>query len=225
MCCGRAASGKLSLGTMAAPARFIIGSRVGSRQDFFWRSGRRVWRNTTTWKGSPGSGKVSTVPCARLRSPWNAWVPIRRTGGKNGRKRSLLVDGRGVPLSLVASGANVHDVKLLEPTLDQIVAPRPEPTETSPQYLCGDAGYKGQPAQQAAVARKYQPHIKQRREEASAKREGYRPRRWVVERTHSWLNRYRKLLVSFEKTEAGYLGLLSLAAGLICWRQTTFIYG
>ncbi len=52
-----------------------------------------------------------------------------------------------------------------------------------------------------------------------------KPRRWVVERTHSWLNRFRKLLVSFEKTEASYTALLQLAAALICWRQTIVIYG
>jgi putative transposase len=69
--------------------------------------------------------------------------------------------------------------------------------------------------------RKYRPHIKQRKEECAAKKQkpGYKPRRWVVERTHSWLNRFRKLLVSFEKTETSYLALLSLAAALICWRQ------
>ena len=61
------------------------------------------------------------------------------------------------------------------------------------------------------LARSYQP--------------GWKARRWVVERTHSWLNRYRKLLVSFEKSEASYVALLSLAAALICWRQTTSIYG
>ncbi|MFZ0306294.1 MAG: IS5/IS1182 family transposase, partial [Terracidiphilus sp.] len=48
---------------------------------------------------------------------------------------------------------------------------------------------------------------------------------WVVERTHSWFNRFRKLLVSFEKTEASYTALLQLAAALICWRQTIVIYG
>ena len=143
--------------------------------------------------------------------------------GKNGRKRSLLVDVRGVPLSLV----DVHDVKLLEPTLDAIVVERPEPDPEQPQNLCADAGYKGDPALQAAVARNDQPHIKQRQEEAAAKRSqpGWKARRWVVERTHSWLNRYRKLLVSFEKTEASYVALHSLAAALICWRQTMTIYG
>ena len=77
------------------------------------------------------------------------------------------------------------------------------------------------------VSRNYQPHIQQRREEARLKRTipGYRARRWVVERTHSWLNRFRKLLVSFEKTEASYVALLSLAAAIICWRQTVSIYG
>jgi hypothetical protein len=74
-----------------------------------------------------------------------------------------LVDGRGVPLSLVASGANVHDVKLLESTLDAMVTPRPEPPAEHPQHFCADAGYKGKAALDTAQARNYQPHIKQRK--------------------------------------------------------------
>jgi len=50
-------------------------------------------------------------------------------------------------------------------------------------------------------------------------------RRWVVERTDSWLNRFRKLLVSFEKTKEGYVTMLALVAAMICWRQTIVIYG
>ena len=147
--------------------------------------------------------------------------------GKKGRKRSLLVDGRGVPLSLVGSGANVHDVKLLAATLDGVVSARPTPRGRRPQHLCADAGNKGALAKKSAQARGYQPLIQQRRGEAEAKKNqpGYRARRWVVERTHSWLNRYRKLLVSFEKTEEGYVALLTLAAAMICWRQTIVIYG
>ena len=139
----------------------------------------------------------------------------------------MLVDARGVPLSLVASGANVHDVKLLEPTLAATVVERPEADPEQLQNLCADAGYKGEGALQAAAVRDYQPHIKQRKEEAEAKRTqpGWKARRWVVERTHSWLNRFRKLRVSFEKTEASYSALLSLAAALICWRQTISMYG
>jgi hypothetical protein len=71
----------------------------------------------------------------------------------------------------------------------------------------------------------YRLNVKTRRQELDEKRNdpGKQARRWVVERTHSWLNRFRKLLVSFEKTEASYRALLSLAAALICWRQTTSI--
>lgn len=137
------------------------------------------------------------------------------------------MDGRGIPLSLVASGANVGDRDRLAATLDAVVVKRPRPKRNQPQHLCGDAGYRGKPAGDAARARHYQPHIRQRKQEAEQKRRhpGYRARRWVVERTHSWFNRFRKLLVSFEKTAASYTALLSLAAALICWRQSITIYG
>lgn len=128
-------------------------------------------------------------------------------------------------MSIVVDGANRHDAKLLEPTLDQIVVPRPDPSFE--QHLCADAGYTGAAIEKALQARGYIAHVKQRKEEAQAKRQepGFKARRWVVERTHSWINRSRKLLVSFEKTEASYRALLSLAAALICWRQVIPISG
>ena len=123
--------------------------------------------------------------------------------GKNGRKRGLLVDARGVPLSIIVSGANTHDVKLLLRTLQAVVSERPMPRKWKPQHLCADAGYKGKAAKQVVIANNYRPHIKQRKEEIADKKRkpGYKARRWVVERTHSWLNRFRKLLVGFERTE------------------------
>jgi transposase len=54
---------------------------------------------------------------------------------------------------------------------------------------------------------------------------GHKARRWIVERTHSWFNRFRKLLVSFKKTEESFIALLSLAAAIICWKQAISIYG
>ncbi len=65
-------------------------------------------------------------------------------------------------------------------------------------------------------------HIVGRGEEAKAlKREaGYRARRWVVERTHSWLNRFRRILTRWEKRADTYLAMLHLACGLITWRAT-----
>ena len=127
------------------------------------------------------------------------------------------MDGAGVPLSLIVSGANRHDVKLLESTLDSIVVVRPKPSRRRRQHLCADKGYAGQPAAQAMRHRGYTPHVRQRGEEVRACRQGQKARRWVVERTHAWTNRCRKLLVSLEKTEASYRALLSLAAAMICW--------
>ena len=118
-------------------------------------------------------------------------------------------------------------MKLLAATLEAIVVQRPAPRKWKPQHLCADAGYKGTAAKQTVTTKHYRPHLKQRKDEAAAKRNkpGYKARRWVVERTHSWFNRFRKLLVSFEKTKESYMALLSLAAAMICWRQIITIHG
>lgn len=139
----------------------------------------------------------------------------------------MLVDANGIPLSIVVGGAHVHDVKLLEPTLDQIVTERPPAQEPLKESLCADKGYVGEPAQKAIEERHYKPHIRQRGEEIAEKRRNprARARRWVVERTHSWLNRYRKLLVRFEKTALSFEGLLELACALIVFRNVIVIYG
>ncbi len=125
-----------------------------------------------------------------------------------GTKRSVLTDEKGLPLAVVLSGANTYDVKLLEETLDHIVTLRPEPDEERPQNLCLNAGYTGN--QEKVQQRSYTPHIWPRGEE---KRElqhnpDFHARRWVVEVTHFFLNRFRKLLVRFEKKAANYLALI-----------------
>ena len=190
-----------------------------------WRYGGRDWLSMTRWKALPGTekrgrGQVQSAAGGGVRRANSA------DRGKNGRKRSLLVDGSGVTLSLVAGGANVHDVKLLAATVDKVVRARPAPRARTTQHLDADAGYKGAYARRAVEKRYDRPLIKQGKEEADGKRKrpGYKTRRWVVERTHSWLNRFLNLLVSFEKTETGYVALLALAAAVICWRPTISIY-
>ena len=69
------------------------------------------------------------------------------------------------------------------------------------------------------------PHVRPRGEEIVRKKKGYRPRRWVVERTHSWLNRFRKLLVRFEKRADSHEALLEIACALIAFRRCIIIYG
>jgi hypothetical protein len=76
------------------------------------------------------------------------------------------VDARGIPLSIVVSGANRHDVRLLVPTLDQVIVPRP--VTGARHHLCADKGYSGQPAWTAMVHRGYRPHVPQRGDTAPA---------------------------------------------------------
>jgi putative transposase len=124
------------------------------------------------------------------------------------------------------SGAQRHDVALLEPTLDRVVVRRPRRGRRRP-HLCADKGYGGAPADRAIRTRGYVPHIPPRGKGTPTRRRHPhgRARRWVVERTHSWLNRYRKILVRFEKTETSYEGLLELACALTTYRRVISIYG
>lgn len=139
----------------------------------------------------------------------------------------MLVEEHGVPLSIVVCGANRHDVTQLEAVLDGIVIKRPQATAEQPQHLCADKGYMGEPARQNMIDRDYIPHVRQRGEEIIAKKTvpGYRPRRWVVEVCHSWFNRFRKILVRYEKKQANYLALLHLASAIIWWWKIGVIYG
>ena len=104
-----------------------------------------------------------------------------------GTKRSVLTDENGLPLAVVLSGANTHDVKLLEDTLDHIVALRPEADEEHPQNLCLDAGYTG--SGEKVQSHGYTPHIRPRGEEKKEleRNPDFRAHRWVVEITHSFL--------------------------------------
>jgi len=139
---------------------------------------------------------------------------------KGGTKRSLLTDGAGVPVGLVVAGANVNDFKLARETLESIPVKRPRPTRMKPQGLCLDKGYDYDEVRELAAEFGYTLHLRTRGEEAQALKRSARQkaRRWVVERTHSWMNRYRRILTRWEKKAENYLGLLHLTCALITHR-------
>jgi len=122
---------------------------------------------------------------------------------------------------LAHEGANRHDSKLLEPTLDSVPIQRPEPTPERPQALCLDRGYDYPWVHELASGRGFTPHIRSRAEEIRRKLRtpGWRARRWVVEACHSWLNRNRALLVRWSKKDENHLALLQLACGLIAFKK------
>ncbi len=135
--------------------------------------------------------------------------------GKGGVKRILLTDGHGLPLALVIAGAHRHDSMLLEQTLASVVIDRL--TNSSRSWLCVDLGYVGRRLYEHALWIGMVPWIRGRRDESKAKRESARGRRCVVERSHSWRNRYRHLLILWEKRADTYLAMLHFACGLIVW--------
>ena len=132
--------------------------------------------------------------------------------GKTGTKRHVLTSGEGLPLSLTVTGANVHDVRELEALL---LAIKLEPPAYRSRHLCLDAGYVGEDSVTIIERQGYIPHIRPRGEEKTENEQGKQARRWVVERFHSWLNRYRRLLVRWEKQEDNYLAFLHLACAVI----------
>jgi transposase len=119
----------------------------------------------------------------------------------------------------------------LEAVLDGIVVERVDPPLRRNKHLCADAGYTGAAALRAIAKRGYIPHVKGRGQEADELKRtpGKKARRWVVEVAHSWFNRFRKLLVRYEKLDRSFLALNHLAASIIAFRKIkldqNIIYG
>jgi len=120
---------------------------------------------------------------------------------KSGTKRSLLTEAAGIPTGLAVGGANVHDIRLRRTTLrDALMRSRGIHCGVK-EHLCMDKGYD------SAVVRNMVEnvfdcisHVRSRGEEKKYKRNfRQRSRRWVVERTHSWMNRFRAIRVRWDK--------------------------
>jgi len=113
----------------------------------------------------------------------------------------VIVEADGGPLGVVVAGANVPDTKLLKQTIEAIVVDRPEPTGAVPQHLCLDKGYDNPTGHAAVAEAHYVPHIRRIGEEKlDEKNRKRRPaRRWVVERTLSWMSKCRAILIRYAK--------------------------
>jgi len=115
----------------------------------------------------------------------------------------------------------VHDKRLVGPTLKAFAVRRPRPKKGGrKQHFCGDKGYDYPDVRELVRRFGYTLHIKSRGDETHARRSNprYRARRWVVERSHSWLNRFRRLLIRWEKKAANYEAMLQLACSWITLR-------
>jgi transposase len=139
---------------------------------------------------------------------------------KSGVKRSLLTEGYGVPIGLVVAGAKRPDMKLVKATVGSIVVQRPRPTKKRPQGLCLDKGDDYEEVRATLREFGFTAHIRARGEEARALKRyaAGKARRWVVERTHSWMNRFRRVLIRWDTKVDNYLAFLHFACALIAFR-------
>lgn len=161
---------------------------------------------------------------------------------KSGTKRSLLVEGHGIPIGITIDGANRHDMKMTRATLQSIIVCRPllsQPSSSSSsltantqqqqQHICLDKGYDYPEVYELLEEYGYTIHVCKRGEDYNnsnkkKKRRGrripkYRARRWVVERTHSWMNRFRRLLIRWEKKEENYIAILYFVSAWITYKR------
>jgi putative transposase len=117
--------------------------------------------------------------------------------GKLGTKRHVLTDGQGIPLSVVITAANTHDMKAAINTLNNIVVKRPSSKiNKKRQNLCLDKGYDFKEIETVVINKGCLSHIRHRGERVLTNHfHHHHSRRWVVERTNPWHNRFRKLLM------------------------------
>ena len=130
-----------------------------------------------------------------------------------------------MPVGLAVEGANRNDFKMARETIESIPIARPEPTPDTPQGMCLDKGYDYDEGRNLLTQCGFTAHIRARGEEAKALQQdaGFRARRWVVERTHSWMNRFRRVLIRWDKKVHNYLGFLHLACAYITYRQSDLL--
>ncbi|HEV2461933.1 MAG TPA: IS5 family transposase [Ktedonobacterales bacterium] len=204
-------------------------------------SGMTCWRRLRDWQHAGVWTRLHHMLLQRLQDAgqidWerasldSASVPApgggEQTGkdptnrGKLGTKRHVVVDRNGVPLAVTISGANVHDSQLLEEAVDAILALRLPHRQRGrprkrPVKLHADKGYDYPRCRRALRARSIVPRIARRGIESSERLGRFR---WVVERTLSWLNRFRRLKVRYERRADIHQAFLSLGCALICWKQ------
>jgi transposase len=149
-------------------------------------------------------------------------------------KRHILTDKNGIPLSAAISSASTHDIKLVTDVIDNSIIKRTFVSGKSKgmrrwkyHHICLDRSYQSKPIEQEIIKRSYVPHIPYKRKRGQMRKEKIhqkiystsKNKRWVVERTNSWHNRFRKLFTRYEKKTENYLGLVQLSCSIIIYRK------
>ncbi|MGW5650518.1 IS5 family transposase [Streptomyces humi] len=215
-------------------------------QDIAWQllplelgfgSGQTCWRRLNRWQRAGVFERLHRTLLAELNAAGELdWTcacvdgpRAREKGGaatgpspvdrrKTGSKHHLICDGKGTPLHVITTAANVNDVTQTLDLVDGIppVAGRPGRPRRRPECLLGDKAYDSKAVRgelrrrriQAVISRRGTPNIK-----------GLGKLRYVVEQTFALLHQFKRLAVRWERRLELHDAFLSLACSLICWRR------
>jgi putative transposase len=183
-------------------------------------------RGGVGWRWQAMDSKSSAAPLGGENTGKN---PTDR--GKLGAKINLLVDERGAPLSVVLTGANRHDKISAIDLIVSIALKRPAHKE---QHLCADKAYDATDVREFVASEGYTAHIKANlrrdrrpndkdvQENEGAPEKSHPGRRWVVERTISWLTKRRGLRTRWSKKSENWLALLRFACAHVLLNLAVF---
>lgn len=199
-------------------------------------SGVSCWRKLREWQAAGVWDQLVEVLLAKLHRAdkinWSRAVvdssSVRAVHGgkktgpspvdrrKAGSKHHILVDGNGLPLSARVTKANRNDVTQLEALVDAVPPVRGKVgrPRQRPEELYGDRAYDSKAKREALRERSIRPKLARRK---TAHGSGLGKRRWVVERTLSWVHSFRRLRTRFERKASLHQAFLTLAIGLIGW--------
>lgn len=161
------------------------------------------------WDWQSVDGAMTKAPLGGEKTGKN---PTDRA--KSGTKRSLQTEATGVPVGLAVGGANTHDVRLLQETIEDCFERAVGFNADDEEHMCLDKAYDSANVRHLIeTVYQYTAHIRSRGEEQREldRSNGERPRRWVVERTHGWLNRFRAIVIRWDKKVENHLASLKLA--------------
>ncbi len=132
-------------------------------------------------------------------------------------KHPLLTDAQGIPLTVILTEANRHDVTPLLPLIQGIppIAGRRGRPRCQPVLLQADRGYDSQPHRRALAVCGIRTQIARRHTEHGS---GLGTTRWVVERTVAWLHQFWRLRVRYARRPDIHEAFLKLGCAVICWR-------
>jgi putative transposase len=125
--------------------------------------------------------------------------------GRKATKLSAAVDDTGIPYSLLCSPGNQSDMRLLHATLEAAIVPTPSGTP-----LYADKGYDSAANRRTCIAFGYRDRLFRRRTVNGRRTHA---KRGVVERFFSWLDKYRRLIMRYERYVATYMGMTYMACG------------